>query len=82
VLSENWREYKSDKKSKSSGEIGGGSSAGEVWRIEVLPENNSFLERSLNEENNSTGVYKYISIRIPLDYIFDCIKKVYFVNLL
>jgi len=27
-------------------------------------------------KNNSTGVYKYISIRIPLDYIFDCrIKK-------
>jgi len=36
----------------------------------------------MKKKNNSTGVYKYISIRIPLDYIFDCIKKVYFVNLL
>ena len=41
--------------------------------VEEMPD--FFLERSLNEENNSTGVYKYISIRIPLDYIFDCIKK-------
>jgi len=59
-------------KSKSSGEIGGGSSGDEVWRRRNA---RFFLERSLNEENNSTGVYKYISIRIPLDYIFDCIKK-------
>lgn len=64
--------------------IGGGSSGGKVWRtISILP-GNIFSRQNLNEEekNNSTGVYKYISIRIPLDYIFDCIKKVYFVNLL
>jgi len=42
-----------------------------------------FFAEAKEEKNNSTGVYKYISIRIPLDYIFDCrIKKVYFVNLL
>jgi len=35
-----------------------------------------FFSEAKEEKNNSTGVYKYISIRIPLDYIFDCrIKK-------
>jgi len=80
VLSENWQECKS---AKALVTIGGGSYGGKVWRtISILP-GNIFLRQNLNEEkNNSTGVYKYISIRIPLDYIFDCIKKVYFVNLL
>jgi len=80
VLSENWQECKS---AKALVTIGGGSYGGNVWRtISILP-GNIFLRQNLNEEkNNSTGVYKYISIRIPLDYIFDCIKKVYFVNLL
>ena len=69
---------------ESSGDNWWWFSGGKVWRtISILP-GNIFLRQNLNEEekNNSTGVYKYISIRIPLDYIFDCIKKVYFVNLL